>query len=175
MKPGKRFGLSGSRRATCGVVGRQGRRCMRSGVLLAKNILPFVVWCRVTGGIAPAVRRRSLLAGWLVERLWKDRPRDCSATGDEQEHGGRRRFLAQGVSGLYEELRRGPRPISDERVAQLVRKMLKSKPKAATHWSTRQITDEPEYRNRLCTAFGKRLACSRIGKNISSSRAIHFL
>ena len=46
----------------------------------------------------------------------------------------RRRFLAQGVSGLYEELRPGrPRPISDERVAQLVRKTLKSKPKAATH------------------------------------------
>jgi transposase len=35
-------------RATCGVVGRQGRRCMRSGVPLAKNIPPFVVWCRVT-------------------------------------------------------------------------------------------------------------------------------
>ena len=52
----------------------------------------------------------------------------------------RRRFLAQGVSGLYEELRPGrPRPISDERVVQLVRKTLKSKPKAATHWSIRQI------------------------------------
>jgi transposase len=46
----------------------------------------------------------------------------------------RRRFLAQGVSGLYEELRPGrPRPISDERVAQLIRKTLKSKPKGATH------------------------------------------
>jgi transposase len=55
----------------------------------------------------------------------------------------RRRFLAQGVSGLYDELRPGrPRPISDERVAQLVRKTLKSKPKAATHWSIRQIADE---------------------------------
>jgi len=37
----------------------------------------------------------------------------------------RRRFLTQGMSGLYEELRPGrPRPISDERVAQLVRKTL---------------------------------------------------
>jgi putative transposase len=55
----------------------------------------------------------------------------------------RRRFLAHGVSGLYEELRPGrPRPISDERVAQLVRKTLKSKPKAGTHWSVRQIADE---------------------------------
>src|SRR6516162_6064190 len=48
----------------------------------------------------------------------------------------RRRFLAHGVRGLYDELRTGrPRPISDERVAQLVRKTLKTKPKAGTHWS----------------------------------------
>src|SRR5712664_3536435 len=53
------------------------------------------------------------------------------------------RFLRQGVSGLYDELRPGrPRPISDERVAQLVRKTLKTKPKAGTHWSIRQIADE---------------------------------
>jgi putative transposase len=52
----------------------------------------------------------------------------------------RRRFLAQGVSGLHDELRPGrPRPISDERVAQLVRKTLKTKPQAGTHWSIRQI------------------------------------
>ena len=57
----------------------------------------------------------------------------------------RRRFLAQGVSGLYDELRPGrPRPISDERVAQLVRKTLKTKPKAATHWSIRQIGSTTE-------------------------------
>ncbi len=35
----------------------------------------------------------------------------------------RRRFVEQGVAGLHDELRPGgPRPISDERVAQLVRK-----------------------------------------------------
>ena len=39
----------------------------------------------------------------------------------------RRRFLAHGLSGLYDELRPGrPRPISDERVAKLIRKTLKS-------------------------------------------------
>jgi len=55
----------------------------------------------------------------------------------------RRRFLAHGVSGLYDELRPGrPRPISDERVAQLVRKTLKTKPKTGMHWSIRQIADE---------------------------------
>jgi hypothetical protein len=40
---------------------------MRSGALLAKNILPFVVVSR-HGGIAPAVRRRALLALTLRER-----------------------------------------------------------------------------------------------------------
>ena len=71
----------------------------------------------------------------------------------------RRRFLAQGVSGLYDELRPGrPRPISDERIAQLVRKTLKSKPKAATHWSIRQIADETGVSkstvHRIWQAFG---------------------
>jgi AraC-like DNA-binding protein len=99
---------------------------------------------------------------YLVERLWEERPRDCPATGDEQEHG---RPVAttvpgtQGVSGLYDELRPGrPRPISDERVAQLVRKTLKSKPKAATHWSIRQIADETGVSkstvHRIWQAFG---------------------
>jgi putative transposase len=71
----------------------------------------------------------------------------------------RRRFLAQGVSGLYDELRPGrPRPISDERVAQLVRKTLKTKPKAATHWSIHQIADETGVSkstvHRIWQAFG---------------------
>ena len=71
----------------------------------------------------------------------------------------RRRFLAQGVSGLYDELRPGrPRPISDERVAQLVRKTLKTKPKAATHWSICQIVDETGVSkstvHRIWQAFG---------------------
>ena len=52
----------------------------------------------------------------------------------------RRRFLEQDVAGLHDELRPGrPRPISDERVAQLVRKTLDTKPKDGTHWSIRQI------------------------------------
>src|ERR1700732_5475226 len=55
----------------------------------------------------------------------------------------RRRFLEQDVAGLHDELRPGrPRPIGDERVAQLVRKTLKTKPKAGTHWSIRQIVGE---------------------------------
>src|SRR5207253_2322835 len=52
----------------------------------------------------------------------------------------RRRFVEQGVAGLHDELRPGrPRPISDERVARLVRKTLETKPQDGTHWSIRQI------------------------------------
>jgi len=71
----------------------------------------------------------------------------------------RRRFLAHGVRGLYDELRTGrPRPISDERVAQLVRKTLKSKPPNSTHWSIRQIAGETGVSkstvHRIWQAFG---------------------
>jgi len=55
----------------------------------------------------------------------------------------RRRFVEQGVAGLHDELRPGrPRPISDERVARLVRKTLETKPKYGTHWSIRQMADQ---------------------------------
>ena len=69
------------------------------------------------------------------------------------------RFLKHGLSGLYEELRPGrPRPISDERVAQLVRKTLKTKPKDGTHWSIRQLATETGLSkstvHRIWQAFG---------------------
>jgi len=52
----------------------------------------------------------------------------------------RRRFLERDVTGLHDELRPGrPRPISDERVAQLVRQTLDTKPKDGTHWSIRRM------------------------------------
>lgn len=71
----------------------------------------------------------------------------------------RRRFLAHGARGLYDELRTGrPRPISDERVAQLVGKTLKTKPKNGTHWSIRQIAAETGMSkstvHRIWQAFG---------------------
>ena len=69
------------------------------------------------------------------------------------------RFLRHGMSGLYDELRPGrPRPISDERVAQLVRKTLKTKPKDSTHWSIRRIAGETGVSkstvHRIWQAFG---------------------
>jgi len=46
----------------------------------------------------------------------------------------RRRFLNQGLAGLYEEARPGaPRAIIDEQVAALLRRTLESNPKAGTH------------------------------------------
>jgi transposase len=71
----------------------------------------------------------------------------------------RGRFLNQDVAGLHDELRPGrPRPIGDERVAQLVRKTLETKPKDGTHWSVRQIAEETRVSkstvHRIWQAFG---------------------
>ena len=71
----------------------------------------------------------------------------------------RQRFLEQDVSGLHDELRPGrPRPISDERVARLVRKTLETKPQDGTHWSIRQIAAETRVSkstvHRIWQAFG---------------------
>jgi putative transposase len=71
----------------------------------------------------------------------------------------RRRFLERDVTGLHDELRPGrPRPISDERVAQLVRKTLETKPKEGTHWSIRQMARQTRLSkstvHRVWQAFG---------------------
>ena len=50
----------------------------------------------------------------------------------------RRRWRERGVSGLHGELRPGrPRSYNDERVAALMRKVLRTRPPNATHWSVR--------------------------------------
>lgn len=55
----------------------------------------------------------------------------------------RKRFLQQGLMGLYDEQRPGgPRSISDEQVGLLIRKTLKTKPVGGTHWSCRSIAAE---------------------------------
>ncbi len=54
----------------------------------------------------------------------------------------RQRFVERRLSGLYDELRPGrPRSISDEKVALLLRRTLKNKPPAGSHWSVRQAAD----------------------------------
>jgi putative transposase len=50
----------------------------------------------------------------------------------------RRRFVEQRLVGLHDELRPGrPRSHGDEAVAELINRVLRSKPPAATHWSVR--------------------------------------
>lgn len=71
----------------------------------------------------------------------------------------RRRFMAQRIPGLYDELRSGgPRSIDDEQVATLVRKTLKQRPKDGTHWSCRSIAAETKLSKstvqRVWSAFG---------------------
>lgn len=55
----------------------------------------------------------------------------------------RQRFIDQGLMGLYDQPRPGaPRSISDEQVAQLLKKTLNKKPKDATHWTCRSIAKQ---------------------------------
>src|SRR5688572_29366654 len=50
----------------------------------------------------------------------------------------RRRFLKLGIDGLLDELRPGaPRTITDKDVERVITLTLETKPKGATHWSTR--------------------------------------
>jgi transposase len=88
----------------------------------------------------------------------------------------RRRFVEQDVSGLHDELRPGrPRPISDERVEQLVRKTLEAKPKDARTGRSGKSPNRRDYQNRRCIAFGRSLDWGHTDNDSSSFRTIHFL
>lgn len=71
----------------------------------------------------------------------------------------RQRYLRQGLPGLHDELRPGrPRTVSDERVAALVRKTLRTRPRRGTHWTIRSIAQETRISattvHRIWQAFG---------------------
>jgi len=71
----------------------------------------------------------------------------------------RERFLAQGLVGLYNELRPGaPRSIKDEQIHSLMHRTLQSKPEDATHWSCRSMASVTKLSkstvHRLWSAFG---------------------
>lgn len=71
----------------------------------------------------------------------------------------RKRFLKQGMVGLYDEPRPGgPRSIGDERVASLLRKTLKTKPRGCTQWTCRALAAETKISKstvqRIWKAFG---------------------
>lgn len=71
----------------------------------------------------------------------------------------RQRYLHQGISGLHDELRPGrPRSISDEKVATLIRKTIRTKPRAGTHWTIRSMAQTIKLSrptvHRIWQAFG---------------------
>jgi putative transposase len=71
----------------------------------------------------------------------------------------RKRFIQQGLMGLYEEQKPGgPRSISDEQVARLIRKTLNKKPRDGTHWTCRSVAEETQLSkstvHRVWKAFG---------------------
>ncbi len=71
----------------------------------------------------------------------------------------RKRFLDQGLMGLYDEAKPGgPRSITDEQVAGLIRKTLHKKPKNGTHWTCRAVAKETKLSKstvqRVWSAFG---------------------
>ena len=71
----------------------------------------------------------------------------------------RRRFLSERLDGLSDEPRSGrPRTISDEDVAAVIERTLRSKPKDATHWSIRSMAAQTGFSHttirRMWTAFG---------------------
>jgi transposase len=71
----------------------------------------------------------------------------------------RRRFIRHGLQGLHDELRPGrPRSISDERVALLIRKTLRTRPPHSTSWSCRSLAVQTRVSkdtvHRIWRAFG---------------------
>jgi putative transposase len=55
----------------------------------------------------------------------------------------RKRFLRQGIMGLYDEHRLGsPRTINDDMIAGLIRQTLETKPNARTRWSCRLLAQQ---------------------------------
>ena len=73
----------------------------------------------------------------------------------------RRRFVAQRLDGLLDEPRSGAPPtITDEQVEQVVIRTLETKPKGATHWSTRAMAKRSGISrmavSRIWRAFGLR-------------------
>jgi putative transposase len=71
----------------------------------------------------------------------------------------RKRFLADRLAGLHDEPRPGaPRSISDQQIARMIRKTLKTKPAGGTHWSCRAIAAQTNLSKstvqRVWKAFG---------------------
>jgi len=112
---------------------------------------------RPSSAQALALRARIVLAaaeglnnGQIAQRLGISRPPVTKW---------RRRFVEHRLDGLVDEPRPGrPRTIGDERVEEVIVKTLETRPKDATHWSTRSMAAETglsrEAVGRIWRAFG---------------------
>lgn len=80
-------------------------------------------------------------------------------TSDATISAWRRRFCQSRVAGIYDQSRPGaPRTISDAQVERIVVKTLETRPKQATHWSTRLMAEQSGYSrstiSRIWRTFG---------------------
>ncbi len=82
---------------------------------------------------------------------------------------GRQRFLENGLNGLYDERRSGaPRSITDEQVAEVVYKTLKTKPKDQTQWSVRSMGAETGLTKDAVHRIWRSMVCSPTDTSPSS-------
>ena len=98
------------------------------------------------------VRRRSTPQSWalrcriILESAAGATNKDVAVRGGSTPHAvgrWRRRFVEHRIAGLGDMPRSGgPRSVTDEQVAALVARTLQTKPKNATHWSTRAMASE---------------------------------
>jgi transposase len=82
---------------------------------------------------------------------------------------GRQRFLENGLNGLYDERRSGaPRSITDEQVAEVIYRTLKTKPKDQTQWSVRSMGAETGLTKDAVHRIGRSMVCSPTDTSPSS-------
>ena len=94
-------------------------------------------------------------------RQWPDQYSGGRAAAGDQADGGKvaQSFCEQRLDGLLDEPRCGaPRTVGDAEIEKVIVRMLESKPKEATHWSTRSMAQESGLSHmtirRMWNAFG---------------------
>ncbi len=125
---------------------------MRVAKRLGRPRLPLEISAQTRAELEALSKSRSLPAGlvrrakmvlWSVDGLSNDQIAEHLRTSEPLVSLWRRRFREQGLAGLYGEARPGrPRTHDDERIAALMRTTLRSKPRHATHWTIRALSEK---------------------------------
>ena len=101
--------------------------------------------------------------------------RRCGVSAPAVSHW-RRRYQERGLAGLHDELRPGrPRTHDDEKVAELIKLVVQSKPEHATHWSVRSAATTTGISKSTVARYFALLVCSRIAARALSSPPTRFL